>query len=93
VAGTITAHGSVGWVIAALAGPLSLPLLLSLEASSWPMPLWAVQYGWKLGLVVLVGGFLWFEVFAWLGVRRCKFANREKLSPEVCAVDSPQQSS
>lgn len=83
VAGTITAHGSVGWGIAALAGPLAMPGLLWLEANEWLLPVWTVEHTWKIGLVVLVGGFLWFEIFAWLGVRRCKFVNREGLMPTV----------
>lgn len=29
-----------------------------------------------IGAAFVLGGFLFFEVFAWLGLRRCKFANR-----------------
>lgn len=37
---------------------------------------WVYWVGWSIWGVGLLIGFLIFETFAWLGLRRCKFANR-----------------
>ncbi len=80
-ASQITHHGSIGWVIAGW----SLGVSIALASIAY-------EFGWRLwdsarpdetplailatGCVGAFGGFLFFEVFAWLGLRRCKFANR-----------------
>lgn len=37
---------------------------------------WVYWVGWSIWGVGLLSGFLLFETFAWLGLRRCKYANR-----------------
>ncbi len=39
-------------------------------------PRWVYYAGWAFMILGAIPGFLFFEVFAWLGLRRCKFANR-----------------
>jgi hypothetical protein len=38
--------------------------------------LWAYYLAWVMRLVAVLLGFLFFETFAWLGLRRLKYANR-----------------
>ncbi len=40
-----------------------------------PAP-WSVYLAWLLRTFAMLGGFLFFETFAWLGLRRLKYANR-----------------
>ena len=72
IAFTITAHGSVGWAIMSAGGGLGLLLWLLL---SLHFPL-ASNIALTLGLTLLAAGFLFFEFFAYLGLQRCKYANR-----------------
>ncbi len=83
IARSITAHGGIGWVISGV-GFTSCALLGSMLARLTGRATWA-PIGLSIGLAFLVGGFLFFETFAWLGLRRCKFANRVRpkgTSPE-----------
>lgn len=41
------------------------------------LPWWAYKIVWHLRWVGLLIGFLWFETFAYLGLRRLKFANSQ----------------
>ncbi len=72
-AATICTHGTIGWLIAAVGFTMSIVAYSFSErfiSMSWkPIVVW-------LPLVPIIAGFLFFEVFAWLGLRRCKFANR-----------------
>jgi predicted RNA-binding Zn-ribbon protein involved in translation (DUF1610 family) len=86
VAWTICAHGCAGWIVAAIGLWLGAALcasgfLLSLRHSS------ATEYdptvasaliglGLGFGGGLFVAGFLFFETFAWLGLRRLRYANR-----------------
>ncbi len=48
-------------------------------------PDWVHLVNWGLVILGVLPGFLFFKTFAWLGLRRCKFANRvrpEETSPE-----------
>lgn len=72
IAVTITTHGCAGWTVMAFGGGtgLFLWLILSLHSTlASNASLW-------FGLICIGFGFLFFEFFAYLGLRRCKFANR-----------------
>ena len=82
----IVRHGAAGWLVSGLGAIMMLPLMWSFELElglylghqqdgspqAWVFAL-AVA-----GVGVTILGFLGFEFFAWLGLRRCKFANRPK---------------
>ena len=68
-------HGSVGWVVVGLAVGMAFA---ALEASELAL---------ILAAVTALAGFLFFEWFAWLGLRRCKYANRAR--PRTEPPESP----
>jgi hypothetical protein len=83
LAHAITAHGAVGWVVAGMGltlmilGPLGSMLTYRVRGVDTTTG--------RLGVTVFVFGFLWiafgflfFETFAWLGLRRLKYANRPR---------------
>ncbi len=74
VAREICAHGAVGWALggAGFSGSIVLASLLFVGSGKPTL----MPIGFLLGISFLLAGFLFFEVFAWLGLRRCKFANR-----------------
>ena len=81
LAHTIVRHGAFGWLLCGVGAALTLPLAFAFE-TEWRMahgppgrPAYWLAY---VGLGMAILGFLAFEVFAWLGLRRCKFANRER---------------
>jgi hypothetical protein len=86
IAWTIVAHGSVGWIIAAL-GIAAAPIIISAymiitnptgfkDPSIIPASvLWTTLI---ISASIALAGFLFFETFAYLGLRRCKFANRPR---------------
>jgi hypothetical protein len=90
LAHAIVRHGAAGWLVSAIGALLMLPLAWSLEASVGPgiapnrgaPPAWVLAMA-GVGLVLVALGFLGFEFFAWLGLRRCKFANRTPPPPEA----------
>lgn len=79
LAHTITRHGSGAWLLCGFGAALALPLAWSVELG-WrldlgePQPWTIVSAG--VGALIAAFGFLYFEYFAWLGLRRCRFANR-----------------
>ncbi|MEO1007706.1 MAG: hypothetical protein AAFX79_04020 [Planctomycetota bacterium] len=83
IADTIVAHGAAGWVVAAAGLALCLPFLWTMQLDvSLAQPAPFMSLAWRVlayvGVGVALAGFLLFEVFAWLGLRRCKFANRSR---------------
>ncbi len=74
---SITAHACVGWVVGSLGTAVIVAINLILMAlgvtHATPSILTLL-----LVLLCLVSGFLFFETFAWLGLRRCKYANRAR---------------
>lgn len=79
LAHTITRHGAAAWLVCGFGAAMALPLAWNLELG------WRLELGgpsrWTfvtagVGAVIGLLGFLYFECFAWLGLRRCKFANR-----------------
>lgn len=82
VARAITAHGAVGWVVAGLGltlvilGPLTVMLTDQVHGHNRTPMSPPVAGLTALGLFWMAFGFLFFEVFAWLGLRRLKYANR-----------------
>lgn len=91
LAHSIVRHGAAGWLVAAVGALLMLPIAWSLETEVGPHighvpsgtpPAWTVALA-AAGLAIAILGFLGFELFAWLGLRRCKFANRPKPQQDV----------
>ncbi|MFI4896500.1 MAG: hypothetical protein ACIARR_01600 [Phycisphaerales bacterium JB059] len=86
LAWSVCGHGSVGWAIAAVGFWLGASLIgwgvgQSVEYSTDPAydPVFAsrlIGVGIGAGGLLMLTGFVFFEVFAWLGLRRCRFANR-----------------
>jgi predicted RNA-binding Zn-ribbon protein involved in translation (DUF1610 family) len=97
---SITSHGGVGWLLAAVLFSILYPsggvLIESVRPSfveyyerrvltgignEFPVPpapdwvYWVDRALWGTGLLL---GFCFFEIFAYLGLRRCKFANRAR---------------
>jgi hypothetical protein len=73
----VCSHGAVGWLV----GCLCLSLMISMLIAAASMGLTSgglfriVFVGLGIGSMA---GFVFFEWFAWLGLRRCKFANRAR---------------
>jgi hypothetical protein len=83
IAQTIVAHGSVGWVIAAVTGSVFGVLSAVGFDRAWNSKHFGVWFNWPvvfagLALLGVLAGFLVFEVFAYVGVRRLRFANRAR---------------
>ncbi|MCC5823012.1 MAG: hypothetical protein LAT64_07290 [Phycisphaerales bacterium] len=75
-------HGSVGWLLASIGGSLSILVLVWIELSPGrTLPVWT----WTIPLLAAAPGFLFFETFAWLGLRRLKYANRRRPKPGATA--------
>jgi hypothetical protein len=95
VSRTICSHGSVGWVVAGAGFALAVLSFATgvlidesgLGASGVPQDLSRAigMGGLWVGLAVTLSGFLVFETFAWLGLRRCRFANRARTD----AIENP----
>ncbi|MBO6738875.1 MAG: hypothetical protein JJ916_03355 [Phycisphaerales bacterium] len=97
IADNIVSHGSVGWVWCGAFIALSLycygqSMMPSEEL--FRLPPWNAQpnisgygladhYGFMslIFLLMSIPGFLFFETFAYLGLRRCKYANRVRPEP------------
>lgn len=73
IAGRVCDHGGVGWIVCS-----ATVAALGLGSTAWHTrtgdlpPVWV--FWCSLGLIAF--GFLFFETFAWLGLRRLKYANR-----------------
>lgn len=86
VAWSVCGHGSVGWAIAGVGCWLSVILIgwgvgRSLAFYNDPeydpvLTSTLIGVGSGAGGLLMLAGFLFFEAFAWLGLRRCRFANR-----------------
>jgi hypothetical protein len=82
VSGAVVAHASIGWLLAA---PVMAAEYAYFRSLSWPgalawinAPWWWMALAWAAApLAGLVG----FELLAWLGWRRMKFANRTPRNP------------
>lgn len=70
VAWAVCGHAAAGWVLGSAAGTLGA---WAGVGGYWlGLPGWAVPVFPVLGIAA---GFLFFEWFAWLGMRRCRYAN------------------
>lgn len=86
LAHSIVRHGAAGWLVSGIGALMMLPLAWALETEvgwSFGHPKDGTPQTWTVvsaiaGLGIALLGFLGFEFFAWLGLRRCKFANRPK---------------
>lgn len=98
ISGTICSHGSIGWVVSAVAFALGVwaVAIVSLIGVLTPpsnrpeavLPSIAVA-GVALSSLGVIAGFLLFEIIAWLGLRRCLYANRADPGAPT-DPDSPQ---
>lgn len=99
VAWSIVGHGSAGWLLTSVAVSTALVVLFSaalLDGAVWSGRALVTDGGRALRLVVGItvgglaaigaAGFLFFEVYAYLGLRRCRFANRARPGS---AADAP----
>lgn len=82
LAHAIVAHGAVGWWVGMIGPAIFYPLAVLAHQNAWyfdglPRPFW---YQWAVyglvGTVWALAGFMAFELFAYIGVRRCRYANR-----------------
>jgi hypothetical protein len=75
IARRVCDHGGVGWAVCG--GTVAV---IGLGSTAWHtrtggmLPAW----GYWSGLGLIAFGFLFFETFAWLGLRRLKYANRTR---------------
>ncbi|MEM0984369.1 MAG: hypothetical protein AAGI17_10510 [Planctomycetota bacterium] len=77
----ICGHGTIGWVVAAIAPAGEFIYIATRFAINDPPEF----LSWVEIAIVFIGvisGFMIFELFAYLGLRRCKFANRIKPSED-----------
>lgn len=90
LAHTIVRHGAAGWLVSGLGAALMLPLAWGLETEfarylgsgvGHTLPRWSLLLA-ALGIALVLAGFLAFECFAWLGLRRCRFANKHRSAPQ-----------
>ncbi|MEL6328611.1 MAG: hypothetical protein AAFR38_03035 [Planctomycetota bacterium] len=79
---TICAHGCVGWLVASLSISLGATLTILGFRLYIDWPDWLTETlkygGFLLALLGGLGGFLFFEWFAYIGLKRCRFANRAR---------------
>lgn len=73
----IVAHGAAGWVTGVmLGGPLLATAALAYDSLDWIGISYRASHKFAIaGAVAMVAGLLLFEMFAWRGLRRCRFAN------------------
>lgn len=92
LAHSIVRHGAVAWLFCGVGAAMAIPWLWGFE-SEWriergPMPAWTFALA-IVGLGVAFIGFMTFEMYAWLGLRRCKFANIPNPNQTGLSVASP----
>ncbi|MBO6513693.1 MAG: hypothetical protein JJ974_07000 [Phycisphaerales bacterium] len=76
---SICDHGAIGWVLATAFGGIASILVILFESKpNIKLDSWM----YLLPLVSALPGFLFFETFAYLGLRRCKYANRSRPNPD-----------
>lgn len=87
IARSVCAHASIGWALGAILGafitvalwlvlywPVGLATRLAPHYTSRPPPTWGAD---ALGLAFGAGAaLLWFETLAYIGMRKCRYANR-----------------
>ena len=80
IATLVTAHGSVGWTAGALLG---LHAFVGLDLAGTLTDTPPLQHAAWIALAAsMLIGFLFFETFAWLGLRRLKYANTPRQAEE-----------
>lgn len=99
IAWTVCGHGAVGWAIASIGLWIGAGLatagfgvsMRSYEATDYDPTLASALVGTGLGLGggLFLIGFLFFETFAWLGLRRLKYANRVRPAADQTTAPEP----
>ncbi|MGJ8635234.1 MAG: hypothetical protein ACSHX5_00110 [Phycisphaerales bacterium] len=81
ISNNIVAHGTAGWLLMGFGSTLgALFVLLPDITDSIVIPerIDFNMIGWWIIFFSCILGFLFFEIFAYLGLRRCKYANRSR---------------
>ncbi|MFK7760019.1 MAG: hypothetical protein AB8C13_08735 [Phycisphaerales bacterium] len=84
ISNNIVAHGAAGWLLIGLGSTLGALLILLpdiIDSNFIPVRIDFNVIGWWIILFSFLAGFLFFETFAYLGLRRCKYANRSRPNP------------
>ena len=96
LANAICAHGCVGWFLASAGTAIGSTLLLAsthADGSTYEQGNEWVWLAYGMGLIITGGslllGFFFFELFAWLGLRRCKYANRARTGSGASNPSTP----
>lgn len=97
VAISVCDHGCAGWAVALITASIATWVHLFWHLrfgwfSAWVRQAHIDRYLWlggSLFAISLAPGFLFFEVFAYLGLRRCKFANRQKPGADASGSFGP----
>lgn len=87
ISSNVVAHGSVGWLLMGFGSTIGVLVMLLpdiVDSIFIPDRIDFNAIGWRLILFSCLAGFLFFETFAYLGLRRCKYANRPQ------PTDQPQ---
>jgi len=93
LARTIVGHGTLAWLLVGAGALAALPLLWSGQAelalAGFRTPGLARPLAIAGGVLALLG-FLAFETTAWLGLRRCRYANPPRPTPIPAPENAPE---
>ncbi|MEM7754452.1 MAG: hypothetical protein AAF297_02335 [Planctomycetota bacterium] len=84
LSGVVVAHGAAGWVAGlAVGAPLIAVGALAYESfRGLGISRWTGNTIGVIGFGFIVAGFILFEIFAYIGLRQCRFANAPKPSDD-----------
>ncbi len=83
IANNIVSHGAAGWLFLGFGSTIGVLVMLIpdiIDSVFIPDRIDFNAIGWWIILTSSLAGFLFFETFAYLGLRRCKYANRPRPS-------------
>lgn len=89
ITASVCSHASFGWVIAGVLTGAAIATTLLMNHLRWPS--WSTQQwlGPALLAAAALAGLLIFETLVYIGVRRCKFANRARPGGPFLSHDGP----
>jgi hypothetical protein len=77
VSSVVCAHASIGWVVGSAGWLITYTLLLLMqEPASTSLPRWLRVAAGSLPILAVLAGLVIFETLVYIGIRRCRFANR-----------------
>jgi len=96
LAGSLCAHGTVCWLVGSAACPVFLALSFLADDHRWYPEIGSLRIDASrifslLAVLTAFAGLLIFEGFVYIGLRRCKYANRVR-SPAAPEPDDPEGS-